>query len=73
MVTAIAVVRIAAAASVAWWLRSRPVAGIADNERPLVVVRPFTSLSPDPSRATSQRGSPTRFAANCRRWDRSGS
>ena len=32
-----------------WWWRSRSVAGVAEREeRPLVVVRPFTSLSPDP-------------------------
>jgi len=47
IVTAIAVALIVAAASVAWWWRSRPAAGVAENERPLVAVRPFTSLSPD--------------------------
>jgi TolB-like protein len=45
---AVAVVLIAAAASAAWWWRSRPVPGVAERERPLIAVRPFTSLSTDP-------------------------
>ncbi len=47
---AVAVTLIAAVASAAWWWRSRSVAGAAAGreQRPLVVVRPFTSLSPDP-------------------------
>jgi len=46
---AAAVVLIVAAASAAWWWRSRPVADVAEHEeRPLIAVRPFTSLSPDP-------------------------
>jgi TolB-like protein len=46
---AAAVVVIAATASAVWWWRSRPVADVAESEeRPLIVVRPFTSLSPDP-------------------------
>jgi serine/threonine protein kinase len=48
IVMAIAVVLIGTAASLAWWWRSRPVTGVAESERPLIVVRPFTSLSPDP-------------------------
>ncbi len=47
LVLAAIVVLIAAAASVAWW-RSRAVAVVADRDRPLVAVRPFKSLSPDP-------------------------
>ena len=46
---AVAVALIAAVVSAGWWWRSRSVAGVAEREeRPLVVVRPFTSLSPDP-------------------------
>ena len=47
---AVAVALIAAVASAAWWWRSRSVPGAAAEleERPLVVVRPFASLSPDP-------------------------
>ena len=49
VVIAVAVVLIAAAASAAWWWRSRPVAGVAERERPLIAVRPFTSLSTNPA------------------------
>jgi serine/threonine protein kinase/tetratricopeptide (TPR) repeat protein len=45
---ATAVGLIAAGASTAWWWRSRSVADIVQRaERPLVVVRPFTNLSPN--------------------------
>jgi len=42
---AVAVVLIA---GTTWWWRSRPNAVAAGNERPLIMVRPFTSLSPNP-------------------------
>jgi TolB-like protein len=48
-VVALAAVLIASVAGVAWWVRSRTAAGVAEPERPLVAVRPFTSLSPDPN------------------------
>ena len=45
---------IAAGALTAWWWRSRSVADIAQREeRPLVVVRPFTNLSPNAAQASS--------------------
>jgi serine/threonine protein kinase/tetratricopeptide (TPR) repeat protein len=49
VVIAAAVVLLAAAVGVAWWMRSQPAAETAERERPLIVVRPFTSLSPDPA------------------------
>lgn len=43
-----AVIAIAAAASSAWWWRNSQVADLAERAGPLIVVRPFTNLSPDP-------------------------
>jgi serine/threonine protein kinase len=48
-VIAAAVVLLAAAVGVARWMRSQPAAETAERGRPLIVVRPFTSLSPDPA------------------------
>src|SRR5262245_24811936 len=48
VVATLAVVLVAAIVAAAWWWRTRPAGGPVAQEGPLIVVRPFTNLSPNP-------------------------
>ena len=50
LIAVVTLVLVAASASVAWYWKSRPVA-TDRQERPLIAVRPFRSLSADPQQA----------------------